>query len=158
MTLVAAALAARLQSDWLVPDGGTYPSSPTQAGDAFADAVAGWFAGATAGAFPCSTATARRPQLASAAAAALQTGDATAAGSRLATALAGYIVGQVFGPGVAGSPVAVAPAGLALSAALLDLNQAAHDRANAVAGGVQTLASSTMVVFPPVVSPPVPVT
>jgi len=67
MALVPTALASSLESSWLVPDGNDYPSSPAQSGDKFAAAVSSWFGAATAGAFPCSTASARRAQLASSA-------------------------------------------------------------------------------------------
>jgi hypothetical protein len=157
MVLVASALASSLEPSWLVPDGGGYPSSPSQSGDAFATAVSSWFASATAGAFPCSTAAARKSQLAAAATSALQAGDATGAGSQLAVALMGYLAGQVFGAGVASPPVAVAAAAAAFAAAFRDLDQSQSSRAKGIADGVHLLAVSTIVVFPPVISPPSPV-
>ena len=157
MVLVVSALASSLESGWLVPDGGSYPSSPSESGDAFAGVVSSWFSGATAGAFPCGTATARRTQLASAATSALQAGDANAAGTQLAMALMSYLAGQVFGPGMANPPIAVAAAGSALGSAFANRDQSASSRANAIASAVQTLTASTIVVFPPVISAPAPV-
>ena len=158
MALVSSALAASLRSGWLVPEGGSYPSSAAQSGDAFATAVAGWFASATAGAFPCTTAVARRPQLSSTAAAALQAGDPALAAGQLALALMNFMAGQVFGPGLASPPTAVAASRSAISGVFSDLNQPVAARASRIADGVHALAISTIVVFPPVVSPPVPVT
>jgi hypothetical protein len=157
VALVPTALASSLASDWLVAEGGSYPSTPTQSGDRFAGAVSTWFAGATAGAFPCATATARRSQLASSAAAAFQASDASLTALQLAIGLMGYMAGQVFGPGVASPPVAVSAAQSAIAAVLSNLDQPLEARANQIASGVYTLAVSTIVVFPPVISPPTPV-
>ena len=67
MALSSSSLSSSLQSSWLPTDGGSYPGSATESGDAFAGAVSSWFAAATAGPYPCSTATARRSQLAASA-------------------------------------------------------------------------------------------
>jgi hypothetical protein len=155
--LVPAALASSLMSDWLVPEGGSYPSSPSDSGDRFAGAVTTWFSGAMAATFPCSTATARRSQLASAATAAIQAKDASLAGMQLALGLMAYMAGQVFGPGVASPPVAVSAAQSAITGAFSNVDLPQSARANQIAGGVFTLAVSTIVVFPPVISPPAPV-
>jgi hypothetical protein len=157
MALVVSALASSLESSWLVPDGGSYPSSPTDSGDKFATAVSGWFASATAGPFPCSTASARKSQLAAAATSALQAKDASAAGSQLATAIGGYLAGQVFGAGVASPPTTIAAAGASLGSAFRDRDQSQSSRAQAIASAVQTLTAATIVVFPPVISSPAPV-
>lgn len=157
MALVSAALAASLASDWLVPEGGSYPPSPSDSGDAFAAAVSGWFATATAGPFPCSTAAARRSQLAASATVAIQARDASAAGLQLAVGLMGYMAGQVFGPGVASPPTAVSAAQSAITGAFSNLDLPHLPRANQIATGVYALALSTIVVFPPPVSPPTPV-
>ena len=157
MPLVPSALASSLSSSWLVDEGGSYPSSPTQSGDRFATAVAGWFSGAMAGAFPCSTATARQSQLAAAAAGAFGADSATGAAQQLAVGLMGYMAGQVFGPGVASPPTAVAAAQSAFAAVFSNLDSALSARANQIATGVHTLALSTIVVFPPPISPPSPV-
>jgi hypothetical protein len=157
MVLVVSALASSLESSWLVASGGSYPSSPSESGDKFASAVSSWFGSATAGPFPCSTASARKSQLASAATSALQAGDANAAGSQLALAIASYIAGQTFGAGLAGMPIAIAAAGAALGAAFSDRDQSQSSRAKAIADAVQLLTASTIVVFPPVISPPSPV-
>lgn len=157
MALSPSVLAASLESGWLVPEGGSHPSSPAQSGDAFAAAVAAWFAAATAGPYPCATAAARRPQLAASATAAIQTGDASLAGAQLALGLMGYVAGQVFGPGVASPPAAVSAAQSAMTAAFASLDLPPAARANQIAGGVHSLAVSTVVVFPPIVSPPLTV-
>lgn len=158
MALVASALATSLESRWLVPDGGRHPATPAQSADNLAAAVSSWFAAATAGPFPCATAAARRSQLAGAATAAIQAGNPALAASQLAVALMGYMAGQVFGPGVASPPTAVGAAQTAITAVLSDLGMPSSSRADQIATAVHTLAISTMVVFPPVVSPPAPVT
>jgi hypothetical protein len=157
MVLVPTALASSLESQWLVPDGGQYPSSASDSGDKFAGAVSTWFAAATAGPYPCATATARRSQLAAAATEAIQTHDPTLAATQLSVGLMSYMAGQVFGPGVASPPVAVAAAQSAIAAVFSNLNLPNAARANQMATGVYTLAVSTIVVFPPVISPPMPV-
>jgi hypothetical protein len=157
MPLVPTALASSLESSWLVPEGGDYPSSPSASGDKFAAAVSSWCGGATAGPYPCSTAAARKSQLASAATAAIQAGDADAAAMQLALGLMGYMAGQVFGPGVASPPTAVSAAQSSISAVFSDLEASNGSRAQQIAGGVHTLAISTLVVFPPVIGPPAPV-
>jgi len=158
MALASASLSGGLKSGWLPVDGGGYPSSAAESADAFAGAVTSWFSAATAGPFPCATATARRSQLASAATPALQAGTAAAAGAQLALALTGYLTGQVFGPGVASAPLATSAAGGAITAAFADVDQATSARADQIALAVLTLAMSTIVIFPPVISPPAPVT
>ncbi len=140
-----------------MPDGDSYPSSPAQSGDKFAAAVSSWFGAAMAGPFPCSTAAARRSQLASSATAAIQAGDPSLAGMQLAIGLMGYMAGQVFGPGVASPPTAVSAAQSAITAVFSNLDLPNSARANQIATGVYTLAISTIVVFPPVISPPTPV-
>lgn len=157
MPLVPSALASSLESGWLVPDGRRHPSSPAESGDRFATAVSGWFAAAMAAAFPCSTAAARRAQLASAAAGAFQARDASLAATLLATGLMGYMAGQLFGPGVAQPPLAVSAAQSAFLAVFTDLRSPNAARAQQLATGVHLLAVSTIVVFPPVISPPSPV-
>lgn len=158
MALVSTALASDLASNWLVPEGGEYPSSPSQSGDKFAAAVSSWFGAATAGPYPCTTASARRSQLASSATAAIQAGQASLAGMQLAIGLMGYMAGQMFGPGVASPPTAVSAAQSAITGAFSNLDLPINTRANQIATGVYTLAISTIVVFPPVISPPTPVT
>lgn len=157
MALLSSALASGLQSGWLVPEGGSYPTSAAQSGDGFASAVSSWFGAATAGPFPCSTAAARRPQLASSATAAIQAGDPTLAATQLALGLTGYLTGQIFGPGVASPPTAVGAAQSAIGAVLSNLDLSGKARADQIATGIYTLAISTIVVFPPVISPPAPV-
>lgn len=155
MALVPAALASDLLDTWLVSDG--HPSTPLESGDRFAGSVSNWFSGATAGAFPCATATARRSQLTSVATAAFQTRDPNIAGMQLAVGLMTYMAGQVFGPGVASPPTAVGAGQSAFSSVFSNLNMNRAARANQMAGGVHTMAISTIVIFPPPISPPVPV-
>lgn len=157
MALSPSSLASSLESSWLVSQGGDFPPAAPQSGDSFAGAVSSWFAAATAGPFPCSTAAARRPQLAASASAALQAGDAQVAAAQLALGLMGYMAGQVFGPGVASPPAAVGAAQSALAAAFSNLEAPHAARANQIATGIHGLAISTIVVFPPIVSPPAPV-
>jgi len=63
----------------------------------------------------------------------------------------------VFGPGVASPPTAVSAAQSAISAVFSDLDAANASRAQRIASGVHTLAISTLVVFPPPIGPPAPV-
>ncbi|GAA1552961.1 hypothetical protein GCM10009789_03130 [Kribbella sancticallisti] len=157
MALSSASLSSSLRDRWLPADDGPYADSATASGDAFAAAVSSWFANATAGPYPCSTATARRGQLASSAGAALAAGRAEAAGALLATALVAYMAGQAFGPGVASPPLGPALAQTALTGVFADLDTATSDRADRMAQAVWALALTTIVVFPPVISPPAPV-
>jgi len=145
-------LATRLENEWL----GQFPDSSLVSGDLFAGAVSGWFVSAMAGGFPCSTAAARRLQLTATAAGALEAGVGPTSGLLLATAVAGYYAGQLFGAGVASFPAAL-PAGMALiTAALLDLNLPKKTRADQIAQACHLMALSTIVVFPAPL-PPAPV-
>ena len=145
-------LATRLENDWL----GQFPDSSLASGDLFAGAVSGWFVSAMAAGFPCSTAAARRLQLTAAAAGALEAGVGPTSGMLLATAVATYYAGQLFGAGVASFPAAL-PAGMALiTNALLDLNLPKGARAQAIAQACFLMAVSTIVVFPAPL-PPAPV-
>lgn len=157
MALSFSSLSGSLQSGWLPSGGGSYPGSAAESGDAFAGAVSTWFAAATAGPYPCSTATARRSQLAGSATGAFTAQQAAAAGALLAIGLMGYMAGQVFGPGVASPPVGVAAAQAALAAVFADLDASVPARADRIAQATWALALTTIVVFPVVVSPPVPV-
>lgn len=145
-------LASRLDNDWL----GKFPDSSLESGDLFASAVAGWFASAMAAGFPCSTAAARRLQLTAAAAGALEAGVGPTSGMLLATAVATYYAGQLFGAGVASFPMAL-PAGMAqTTSALLDLNLPKSTRAQMFAQACLVMAVSTIVVFPAPL-PPAPI-
>jgi hypothetical protein len=157
MALSSSSLSSSLSSGWLPGADGPFPGSAADSGDAFAGAVSSWFSGATAGPYPCSTATARRSQLASSAGAALDAGQAAAAGAMVATGLTAYLAGQAFGPGVASPPMGTALAQSALAAVFADLDAATSDRADRIAQAVLALVLTTVVVFPPVVSPPAPV-
>ena len=70
----------------------------------------------------------------------------------------GYMAGQVFGAGVASPPTAVSAAQSAALAVFSNLDLALSARANPIATGIYACAISTIVIFPPVISPPVPVT
>ncbi len=145
-------LSTRLENEWL----GKMPGSSFESGDMFAGAVSGWFAAAMAAAFPCSTAAARRLSLTGMAAGALEAGVGPTSGMLLATAVATYYAGQLFGAGVSSFPTAV-PAGISLiTAAFLDLNLPKPTRADMIAQGCLVMAVSTIVVFPAPL-PPAPI-
>jgi hypothetical protein len=156
MPLVPASLASSLQNNWLVPDGGSFPGSPAESGDKFAAAVSSWFAGATAAGFPCATAAARRSQLAASATGAFAAMGAPTAGALLALGVMGYMAGQMFGAGVSAPPTATGAAQAEFVATFLDTGAPRQARANRMATAIYTMALSTIVVFPPVISPPVP--
>lgn len=158
MPLSPSALSSSLKSDWLPTDGGSYPGSANESGDAFAGAVSSWFAQALASGFPCLTATARRGQLASGAASAFSAQDSSAAGGLLATALMSYMAGQAFGAGVASPPLGTAAAQAVFAGVFADLDAAVSARADRIAQGTWALALTTIVVFPPIIGPPAPVT
>jgi hypothetical protein len=147
MALVLSSLKSSLESQWL-PSGGNYPASATESGDKFASAFATWFSSATAGPFPCSTALARKSQLASSAASAFQAQTAVAAGNALSLGIALYILGQSFGSGVANMPLAQSAAGALFGAAFTDLQSDLSARAQQFATGGLLLAVSTLVVIP----------
>ncbi|MBL8742289.1 MAG: hypothetical protein JNK04_14370 [Myxococcales bacterium] len=155
MPLVLASLKSSLESQWLVAEGGSHPASAQESGDRFAGAVAGWFSTAMAAGFPCSTAMARKSQLASGAAAAFGAEASVAAGNMLALAVAAYIVGQSFGPGFAGMPIAQSAAGAMFGATFADTGGAISDKAQQIASGCLVLAVSTIVAFsiPPFAAP-----
>lgn len=145
-------LASRLENDWL----GKFPGSSLESGDLFASAVSGWFTQAMAAGFPCSTAAARRLQLTASAAGALEAGVGPTSGMLLATSVATYYAGQLFGAGVASFPTAL-PAGMAMTtSALLDLNLPKAARAQMIAQACLLMAVSTIVVFPAPL-PPAPI-
>jgi hypothetical protein len=156
MPLAPTTLASSLLDSWVVTDG--HPATPVESGDRFAGAVTSWFAAAMAGPYPCATAVARRPQLEASATAAIQARDANLAGTHLALGLLGYLAGQVFGPGLASPPTAVGAAQAAFISVFSDLALVEAVRANQIAAGIHAMAISTIVVFPPVISPPAPVT
>jgi hypothetical protein len=147
MALVVASLKSSLEGQWL-PSGNNHAASATESGDKFATAFATWFSTATAGPFPCSTALARKSQLASLAASAFQAQTAVAAGNALALGIALYIVGQSFGSGVANMPLAQSAVGALFGAAFADLQSDLSARAQQFATGGLLLAVSTLVVIP----------
>ncbi|NMO15413.1 hypothetical protein HPC49_12770 [Pyxidicoccus fallax] len=156
MPLSPSTLASALEQQWLATEGGSLPDSAMQSGDRFAGAVASWFGMAMAAGFPCSTASVRRSQLMSAAAAALQARNAQVAGQQLGLAVASYMAGQLFGAGVASFPVAASVMSMEFGAVFADLDLPVSARAQRMAAACMTAAVSTMVVFPPPM-PPAPV-
>ncbi|HEY5954899.1 MAG TPA: hypothetical protein VIV60_00050, partial [Polyangiaceae bacterium] len=133
MPLVANSLASSLENDWLGKENGSFPDSPSVSADRFATAFANWFANALAGPGAVTTAAARRSQLASLAIPAVSAMSAQAAGSQLAQAIAAYITGQSFGPGVAGPPLAAAAASSQIGSVFADLNAPPSARAQQIA-------------------------
>ena len=158
MALDPSALSTSLRNSWLPGDAGPHHGSASASGDAFAGAVSGWFVSAVAAGFPCATALARRSQLASGAAGAFQAGQAATSGALLATGLTAYVAGQLFGAGAALPPLATGAAQAAFVGVFLDLGADTPARADRLAQAIWALAITTVVVFPPVISPPVPVT
>src|SRR5262245_19201758 len=104
MPLDPSQLGAGLRDRWLPVSGSSFPASAFESVQRFAGAVSQWFAGATAAGFPCATALARSAPLAATAAQAFQAGSAPGAGMMLAQALAMYLTGQLFGPGLSTTP------------------------------------------------------
>jgi hypothetical protein len=159
MPLVLDTLKSGLERNWLAPEGGSYPDSVLISGDHFAGAIVNWFSAAQAAGFPCPTAMTRRTQLASAAAGALSTGAAPAAGAMLALAVASYIAGQMFGTGVASFPSGINAAVLQLASTFDDKGGSVSQKAEQIASACTLLANTTLVIFPPVPPlPPAPIT
>lgn len=154
MALVFDTLKSQLENSWLVPDGGSYPESVSESGDRFAAAVSSWFSSAMAGAFPCSTAMARRSQLAAAATAALGAGSAQAAGSQLAMGVAAYIAGQSFLPGTASFPAGLGAAVSQMIAVFSDVDGSVSQKAQQMATACTLLATTTLVITPVPPGPP----
>ncbi|MCY1019294.1 hypothetical protein [Pyxidicoccus sp. MSG2] len=148
MALVVATLKSQLELNWLVPKGGSFPENVQQSANRFADAVATWFSTAQANLVPCTTAQARKGQLATQAASAFNAGSALAAGQDLATALSAYIQGQLFGTGTAGPPAGTALAASAFGATFTNVDLENGVRAQQLAQACQALALSTVVAFP----------
>ena len=148
MVLIPAQLQAALEERWLVEGGGAYPASVQESAARFADAVATWFVTATSNLVPCATALARKSGLESQAATALAAAAPPAAGALLAVAVASYIAGQTFGPGVAAMPLATAGVSTMLAAVFSNLSATREERARDVALACWVLALSTLVTFP----------
>jgi len=146
MALVQDMLSSQLEHGWL---GGPYPSSVSESGQRFADAVSQWLALGQAAGFPCATALARRAELAATAAAALSLQSAAAAGAQLALAVASYIAGQSFGAGAAGFPAAAPAAVAEVSAVFADTASPVAARAQRIATACTLMAATTVVAGPP---------
>jgi hypothetical protein len=158
MALSASTLQSQLLQAWLVPPGGAFPSTADASANRLASAVAAWFSAAQAGAFPCSTAAARKSQLASALMGALASGSAASAGQGTAAALAAYITGQVFGSGAASPPTGTSAAAAAFMGIFSDVNAPNPVRAQRFAQACKALTASTLVTFPPPLPSPLPIT
>jgi hypothetical protein len=150
MPLSLSTLKSSLENNWLVPEGGDYPSSPQESANRFATAVANWFSTAQANGFPCSTAQARKGQLATQLTFTFQQDPGTplSAAQGIADALSLYITGQLFGAGAAGLPPGTAAATSSLLSTFSNLELDNSTRAQQIALACQTLAISTLVTFP----------
>lgn len=146
-------LATRLEQDWLVAEGGTFPGSTLESAQRFSVVVAQWLALATAGGLPCTTAIARQGQLMVLALAAFQAEEAADTAIALSLALSLYMTGQSFGAGVSAAPVATAAGRSAFLAAFGDLELDLGSRARQVAQGCHVMALSCIVAFPPPLTP-----
>ena len=153
MPLNAQTLKQGLASRWMVADGGSHPSSPAESADRFAAVVSQWFATAVAAGAPCQTAQVRRPQLSMQALGAFGAQNPQASGQLLGLAVAAYIAGQVFGPGVASFPPGVSLAQSALSLVFADLESAVDARAERIAQALTALAKTTPVIVSPAGTP-----
>jgi len=155
MPLILSTLKTSLENNWLVPEGGSYPASPQESADRFATAVASWFSAAQANGIPCTTAQARKSQLASQLALTFQQdpGSAASAAQGMANALTLYITGQVFGAGAASPPLGTAAAISSLTTTFSNLDLDNATRAQQLALACQTLALTTVVTFPPPTPP-----
>lgn len=153
MPLIPSNLATSLEREWLVPDGGSFPSSVSESGDRFAGCVCNWFSAGIAAGFPCSTATTRRSQLAASATAAFSAQSAAAAGSLLGTGLALYYTGQLFGSGAAMPPAGTSAAISTFTSIFSNVDLPNNARAQQMAQAAALLALTTIVVFPPPLVP-----
>lgn len=147
MPLIPLTLATQLEQRWLSGSGAPMPSSVTESADIFAEIVSQWLTGGIAGGFPCTTALARKPQLAVQAASALASPTPELAGARLGAAVALYLTGQSFGSGVAAAPLATTAAIVALGGVFADLDAETSERASLIALAIWGLALSTLVTF-----------
>lgn len=154
MALDPNTLKTQLQQSWL---DASFPDTAQISADRFASAVATWFTAAQAAGFPCSTAMARQSQLSGLISAAFISGSAASVAQGLASALAAYMTGQVFGVGVAAAPLGTTAAIAAFTATFSDLSPQTPNalRAQQLATACQALAITVIVTFPPSV-PPIP--
>jgi hypothetical protein len=155
MPLIPISLATALENQWLSGSGSSNPSSVAESADRFADLFSQWFSAATAGVFPCTTALARKPQLASLASSALASPTPELAGARLGQALSLYMTGQSFGAGVSAAPLGAGVAIAAFAAVFADLDALPRDRALQIAIGCWGLALTTIVTGPPPLPAPI---
>lgn len=156
MPLSPTSLADSLEQQWFARENGSLPDSAAASADRFAGCVSTWFAQAIAAGLPCVTATARRAQLMGLASTALAAQSAAGAGSQLGSAVAAYMSGQSFGPGVSAAPIATAAAISEFTAIFADLDSPPASKAQRMASSCWQLALSTLVTIPgapPVISP-----
>ncbi|MEZ4293402.1 MAG: hypothetical protein R3B70_00375 [Polyangiaceae bacterium] len=162
MPLLFDTLKTQLEQTWLVPEGGSFPSSVNESADHFATAVSSWFAAGQAAGFPCTTALPRKGQLLAAATGALSAQSAQAAGAQLAMGVAAYIAGQTFAgpvPGTATFPIGAGAAVSQMIAVFSDTEGSVSQKAQQIATACTLLATTTLVVFPvPPGPPPAPIT
>jgi hypothetical protein len=156
MPLDPVSLAIGLRQRWL-PAGGGFPSSVDDSAQRFAGEIATWFAAGAASGIPCATAMVRKSGLASSAASALSAGDPRMAGQLLALAVAQFMAGQSFGPGVSAMPIATPALVLALGEVFASHDLDDDKRATLIASAAYLTAVSTIVTFPPTTLPPSPV-
>lgn len=152
MPLDPLSLASGLRQRWLSAESG-FPASADESAQRFADVVAPWFGAGAANGIPCATALARKSQLAGSAASALSTGDARGAGQQLALAVAQFMAGQAFGPGVSAFPVATSALVVAVGEVFASHALDADKRATLIAAAMHLTALSTIVTFPPPMPP-----
>jgi hypothetical protein len=145
-------LVVELRQRWLPAEAG-FPASVDESAQRFADVVAPWFAAGAANGFPCSTAQARKSGLASSAASALAAGDARAAGQQLALAIAQFMAAQSFGAGVSSFPTATPGLVVAIGEVFASHELDDDQRATMIAVATYLAAVSTIVVFPPPLTP-----
>jgi hypothetical protein len=150
MALILSTLKTKLENDWLVPEGGSFPANAGESANRFAAAVASWFSTAQANGIPCSTALARQAQLALLLVPKLGQvpGTPASAAQGIVDALALYIAGQIFGAGAAAAPLGTVAAITSLTATFADLELDNSNRAEQIAQACQTLALTAVVTFP----------
>lgn len=152
MPLDPVSLAVNLRQRWL-PAGAGNASSVDESAQRFADVMAMWFSAGAANGIPCATAMARKSELASGASSALACGDARGAGQLLALAVAQFMAGQSFGPGVSAMPIATPALVVAIGEVFASHDFDDDKRAVTIATAAYLTALSTIVTFPPPLTP-----
>lgn len=145
------ALTQTIAADWLLDEKDPHPGSTAESADIFSLVVSDWFANATAGAFPVTTALSNRSVLTNLAEGALSVGNPTAAGSLLATGTMVYMTGQVFGTGTSAPPIAQPLAAVMFASAFTEFSLSREARAAMLSTAIFAMAITTIVTF---VGPP----